>query len=272
MSSNFVKISDGGGKVESGQGGVSIEGEKGRYVPLHSNIREGHMSKATVTEGGDASFESGKRSVRVSSSDLQADINGLDFQDRHGRSIGDPRKVTDDCTVAYAGTRVSIQVALSTGLIKVDGQGNYSVVEQKAPEQTKPEQLEPIVYEEDRNTLSELNSRVSSSLTDSFMATLFGNIVSGKQCDSLIADYSSAVGATAESIKNWAESYSNHLLDSGLDMTVRASGGKFSGEEIMQYIDGCSDGYKRSLLLSLHFGNRKAISELLSNLNQRKNV
>jgi len=267
--SEFVKISENGSKVESGQGGISNFNGKDGVVPFNPDtVRQGSSDRFEISSDGDYKHDNAK--VTRVTSDGHVPAGGLDFQDQYGRQVSDPRKVKESDSIRVGNTRCSVKVALDMGLIAVDGQGNYSIVEQKAPEAVKQEAQEPIAYKADLETLAQFDARVPRSMTDSYLTQVLGAMISGKPAGEVVDAFAQNSGCTHETLVKWTESYANNLMESGLTMAAKASSGQYSTDEIFDYVDSCSNGYKQSLLLSLHHGNRGAMAELLSNMRQNK--
>ena len=262
-----VKISENGSKTEVGHGGISNFSGKDGVVPYTPNpIKQSSVDKFQVNADGDYKHDDTKITRVVSGGNVPA--GGLDFQDQFGRQVSDPRKVKESDTIRVGNTRCSVRVALDMGLVKVDGQGNYTAGEYQ-PDSAKQSEATPLHKTENlktvdhQNTINALNQRVSPSVTDSFVNQIVGNILSGKDCNGLVADYAANAGATPESIHAFFEEYVNSLYGSGIDYAVRASKGALSSAEIEQHLEKLSTQYKRSLLLGLHHNHLKAAHELI---------
>lgn len=266
--SDFVKISEGGEKVESGKGGVSsYNGEKtGTVVPLNQSVREASSIKIKTSDG-ESQVDEGK-GVRVT---VGGEGSGLDVRDRHDRPVSDPRKYTDDCSIRVGSTRCTIKQALDLGLLAVDGQGNFSVPEdgyQKAlgkgeSTQESATPRESFVTATDQAQLNAIHSRVSPDVMNSYMNNIISSMMTGKSAEVTVADMAQAVGAEPKSLANWTESYINNMMGQALDAVVRNSSGQLTSDDVWNHLDKCSSGFKTQLLLGLHLGSNSMIHQLI---------
>lgn len=272
--SDYVKISDDGKTVVSGKG--EARNSIGKVVPLNTNpIREASVNRVQLGEGSVQSDNS--RGMRVTAgghSDIPVENPFSDVRDQHGRRIADLRNVdAKTCSIPYGKTRVSLQVALEQNLVSVDGQGNYAMVEQKAPVQKEVTPKESIVSNANQETLNQFYQRgVSPDMMTSYINGLISYIQNDKPADGLISDFALSTGSTHESLHSWSENYLNQLMDSSLDLAVRKSNGALTGDQITEHIDRCSKSYRTQLLLSMHLGNGRAIDELISIVKARRIV
>jgi hypothetical protein len=113
---------------------------------------------------------------------------------------------------------------------------------------------------------------VSPALTDSFISQCIGALVDDGNAQSALSDYSQAVGASEESVHEFANNYLSNLLNSGIDYAVRASKGTVTSADIQEHIPKLSKGYQKSLLLSLHHNNLASAKELIQIVKQKKIV
>ena len=273
--SNFVKISNGGLKVESGKGGVSRYSEEaGTVVPLRHGVRESEVSRMiSDNQGGFKTDNTRVTSVKSATRTNLPDEWGT-VQDRHGNPLGNLSKLTDDCSIEIQGKRVRIDVAERMGLFSRLPNGELYITqpsdlqEQQAP-LSHTESLKTNSHQE---TLNELNRRCPSSTTDAFMNQVVASIVDGTPANILISDYATAVGATDESIHAFAEDYINSLFEAGIDYAVRQSRGTLTSDQITEHIEKCSNQYKKTLLLSLHHNHLASAHELIQIVKQKKIV
>jgi hypothetical protein len=274
---DFVKISDSGQTVESGKGGVSQK-NTGTVVPYTpDNILQGNVQRVQSNGQGGMSVDNSKVHVVETPTRTGLPDEFGTIQDKHGRPCGNMQELTGEHSIEIQGVRCRIDVAERMGLVGRTHTGELYLTVPDTPEEIAEAKAnqptpEPVAYQHDIETLKQLDQRVPRSMTDSYITQVFQKITSGDKADTLISDYATRAGITQESCHEWTESYINNLLESGIDMTVRESNGSYSSDQIMEYIDGCSGQYKTQLLLSLHFGNRKAMSELLNNIRSGRKV
>ena len=274
--SDSVKI-DNDGKAEFSKHGVSTySGEKGKVVPLTSNIREGGGQSITLSDSESKYKDGFKTRVTVGA----GEGSGLDIRNQHDHPVNDPRQIKDSDSIRVGNTRCSIKTALQMGLIQVDAQGNYSAVDggyekavQADPKASEPQApRETFVTHDDQVQLDAIHERVSPALFDSYMNNVVASMMSGQSAECHIADMASAMGADPASLATWTEGYVNNLMSQGLDATVRHSGGQLSTEEIWTHLDKCSPAFKSQLLTSLHFGSNSMISQLIEVINGNRVV
>jgi len=236
-----------------------------RVVAINSNpIRQSEVNKVQLGEGSTKADNT--RNVKVSSGNPVAAGGDpfMDVQDAFSRKVSDPRKISDDCSIPIANTRVSVKTALDMGLIKVDGQGNYEVVEQQAPAKVEATPKETLVYHEDQQTLNEFYTRgVSPDAMDSYMSGLVSLMINKQPADAHIANFAQMSGCSERTLHSWSESYLNNLYSASLDAAVQKSSGMTTGE-IESHIEKCSKSFKTQLLLSMHLGNTKMIDQLVT--------
>lgn len=262
--SNSMSVTIKDGVEYEGHGIPAGEGV-GYVVPLNQGTRQATVDRIQ-SNGMEMTTDHGRGlSVRVGG-EVTVENPLDDIRDQIGNPVSDIRTVDPKtCSIPIGNTRCSLKTALDMGLIKVDGMGNYQVVEQREPE-VNPEviQKETLVSHDNQETLNQFYQRVSPDIMDAYMSNIVSCMVNDKSAQGVVSDMAQAAGCTPDSLYQWTEGYINQLMNAGMDLAVRKSGGKLSSDEIFDHLDHCSKGFKTQLLLSLHLGNARAIDELLT--------
>jgi hypothetical protein len=271
-----VVIKDGKAESISG-GGVSIGSDKGRVEKLTSaNDYSQNAKSFTQHKDGEASHEF-RGAEQVSSGDGgQANVG--DIRDPQGKLCRNMKEVTGKHSIILEnGMECSMEVAELNGWVVRDGSGEIYLREQdpeaKVQEKKTPlHQTENLKTHSDQEQLNALNSKISPSVTDAFMGHCISALVDDGNAQSALSDYSQAVGASEESVHEFANNYLSNLLNSGIDYAVRTSKGTLTSVEIMEHLPKLSKSYQKSLLLSLHHNNLASAKELIQIVKQKKIV
>jgi hypothetical protein len=271
-----VVIKDGKAESISG-GGVSIGSDKGTAVKLTSANDYTENSKSVTKHfEGEATHES-RGSERQTSGD-GGSANVGDIRDPQGKLCRNMKEVTDKHSIILEnGIECSMAVAELNGWVVRDGSGEIYLREQdqegEVQEKKTPlHQTENLKTHSDQEQLNALNSKISPSVTDAFMGHCISALVDDGNAQSALSDYSASVGASEESVHEFANNYLSNLLNSGIDYAVRTSKGTVSTAEIQEHFPKLSKSYQKSLLLSLHHNNLASAKELIQIVKQKKIV
>jgi len=257
--------------------GVEYEGMNGQVSIPGQVVRIENPSESTVNTfemGSEGNKSSNTRNIQVTSGNpVNSDNPFSDIRDQFDRPVRDPRKIdSDTCSIPIGRTRCSLKTALEMNLVTVNSAGEYSMVEAPTPAEAKVplHKTENLKTERHQATLNQLNAKVSPRLTDSFIHEITSCVCDGRDANDVISRYANAVGATDNSIHDFALDYINSLYSSGIDYAIRESKGDVSTDQIHEYLDKCSTGYRKSLLISLHLNNLGAAKEMVKAIREGK--